>query len=93
MRVPLYDPNARRKTVSVTLNSDLAAKAVAIGINLSRTAEEAIASEFVARERMRIRAELREAAEFTADYVARHGHPFADWASNFTPDSDADDAA
>lgn len=28
---PLYDPNARRKTVSIFLNPDLAAKTVAIG--------------------------------------------------------------
>lgn len=93
MRVPLYDVTARGKTVSITLNADLAAEAVAVGINLSRTAEEAIARVFTAKERERIRAELREAGEFTADYVARHGHPFAEWASSFTPEGDADDAA
>ena len=38
MRSPLYDVNARRKTVSVTMNADLVAKASALGINISRTA-------------------------------------------------------
>ena len=42
MRAPLYDVNARRKTVSITLNSDLVAKAAALGINISRTAEAAV---------------------------------------------------
>jgi antitoxin CcdA len=93
MRIPLFDPNARRKTVSITLNADLAAKAAEAGINLSRTAEEAIAKAFTEIERERIREELREAARFTSEYVAKHGHPFEDWASNFSPDTDADDAA
>ena len=42
MRTPLYDVNARRKTVSVTLNADLVSKASALGINISRTAEAAL---------------------------------------------------
>lgn len=93
MRVPLYDPNARRKTVSITLNADLAAKATAAGINLSRTAEEAIAHAFSNLERERIRAELREAGHITADYVSRYGRPFDDWTSEETPQHQDDDAA
>ncbi len=93
MRIPLYDVNARRKTVSISVNADLAARAVACGINLSRTAEAAIAQAFTDQERQRIGTELREAARFTADYVIRHGHPFAGWTMGPTPDRPPDDAA
>ena len=34
MRMPLYDVNARRKTVSITLKADHVAKASALGINM-----------------------------------------------------------
>ena len=50
MRTPLYDVNARRKTVSITLNADLVAKASALGINISRTAEAAVIQAFEAAE-------------------------------------------
>ena len=42
-RRPLYDLQARRKTVSVSLNADLVEKARAAGINISHTAEAALA--------------------------------------------------
>ncbi|MBV8612445.1 MAG: type II toxin-antitoxin system CcdA family antitoxin [Acetobacteraceae bacterium] len=92
MRTPLYDPNARRKTISVTINADLAAKASEAGINLSRTAEAAIAAAFTELERERIKAEIAEAVRITNAYVAQHGHPFADWLSDFEPE-DGEDAA
>lgn len=93
MPVPLYDANARRKTISVTINADLAAKASALGINLSRTAEGAIAAAFTRLERERIRAEVAEAIRFTDAYVAEHGRPWDDWTTeNLTEDQD-DDAA
>jgi antitoxin CcdA len=93
MRIPLYDPNARRKTISMTINADLAAKASALGINLSRTAEDAIAAAFTALERERIKAEIAEAVRFTDAYVAEHGRPWDDWTTeNLTEDQD-DDAA
>jgi pimeloyl-ACP methyl ester carboxylesterase len=38
VRVPLYDYNARRRTVSVTLIADLVARAATHGINISRVA-------------------------------------------------------
>ncbi len=93
MRTPLYDANARRKTVSVTLNSDLVAKASALGINISRTAEAALIQAFEAVEKERIRAELREAARIVDEYVAVHGMPFDDWANEGPPADDADHAA
>jgi antitoxin CcdA len=93
MRTPLYDVNARRKTVSITLNSDLAAKASALGINISRTAEAALIQAFEAVEKERIRDEIRVAARIVDEYVALHGMPFEDWANPDPSADDADDAA
>lgn len=93
MRVPLYDPNARRKTISITMNADLAEKASALGINLSRTAEAAIATAFTERERERIKEEIAEAVRITDEYVAKHGHPFAEWIADYLPDEGGEDAA
>ena len=67
MRAPLYDVNARRKTVSITLNADLVAKASALGINISRTAEAAIIEAFEAAEKATILEELREATRMVDD--------------------------
>jgi antitoxin CcdA len=92
MRTPLYDVNARRKTVSVTLNADLVSKASALGINISRTAEAALIKAFEAAEVAKIREEIREAVRITDDLVARHGLPFPEFGL-FDPDSASDDAA
>ena len=93
MRTPLYDVNARRKTVSITLNADLAAKASALGINISRTAEAAIIQAFEAAERAKIREEIREATRMVDEYVAIHGMPFEDWANEAVSPDDTDHAA
>jgi antitoxin CcdA len=92
MRTPLYDVNARRKTVSITLNSDLAAKASALGINISRTAEAAIIKAFEEAEKANIREEIREAARFTDELVAKFGLPFPEF-GQFDLDEESDDAA
>jgi post-segregation antitoxin (ccd killing protein) len=42
MRMPLYDHNTRRRTVSVTLIADPVARSAAHGINISRVAEAAL---------------------------------------------------
>jgi antitoxin CcdA len=93
MRTPLYDVNARRKTVSITLNADLVAKASALGINISRTAEAAIIQAFEAVERAKIRGEIREATRMVDEYVALHGMPFDDWANEALSPDDTDHAA
>jgi antitoxin CcdA len=86
--MPLYDVNARRKTVSITLNADLVAKASAVGINISRTAEAAIVQAFEAAEKAKIREEIREAVRMVDEYVAIHGMPFDDWANESPDDTD-----
>ena len=93
MRTPLYDPNARRKTVSITLNADLVAKASALGINISRTAEAAVIEAFEAAEKAKIREEIREAMRMVDEYVALHGLPFDDWANGAPEAEDGADHA
>jgi len=93
MRTPLYDPNARRKTVSITLNADLVAKASALGINISRTAEAAIIRAFEAAEKARIQQEVRAAISMVDEYIALHGTPFEDWANQPSQADDTDHAA
>jgi antitoxin CcdA len=93
MRTPLYDVNARRKTVSITLNSDLVAKAQALGINISRIAEAAIIQAFETAEKAKIREEIREATRMVDEYVAIHGMPFDDWANEGLADENSNDAA
>jgi post-segregation antitoxin (ccd killing protein) len=77
----LYDLGARRRTVSETINEDLARKATAAGINISRTAKAAVAEALRTIEVDRIRAELQEAAALIDAYVAKYGYPFEDWAN------------
>ena len=93
MRTPLYDVNSRRKTISITLNADLVAKASALGINISRTAETAVIQAFEAAEKARIRDEIHAATRMVDEYVAIHGMPFDDWANAGSTSDDADHAA
>ena len=92
MRTPLYDLNARRKTVSITLNSDLVARASALGINISRTAEAAVIQAFETAEKAKIREEIRQAVRITDALVAEHGFPFPPFGL-LDPDEESDDAA
>ena len=77
MRDPFYDPKAPKQTVSLTLNSDLYAKAKALGINASRVAEEALAGEYAARRGAELLAELKRDLAAVEAYSAQHGS-FAD---------------
>lgn len=77
MRRPFFDPGARKKTVSLTINADLWDKAKAEGLNLSEVAEAAIGSAFAARMQARIQAEIElDLAAYNA-FVEEHGS-FAD---------------
>jgi post-segregation antitoxin (ccd killing protein) len=94
LRVPLYDNNAKRKTVSVTLNANLVARSAAHGINISRVAETALITAFEAAEKVKI----REAARFTDEIARRYGHPFPESRAMLMPDDEdadnlGDDAA
>ena len=94
MRAPLlYDHNAERKTVSVTLNADLVARSEAHGIDISRVAEDALIAAFEAVEKAAIREELKEDARWVAALVAEHGYPFPESQAMFMPDDEEDDTA
>jgi post-segregation antitoxin (ccd killing protein) len=73
MRDPLFEPKAAKQTVSITLNSDLYAKAKAAGINTSKVAEEALASKYAELTRETILAELREGMAAVDAYAEQHG--------------------
>ncbi len=78
MRQQLFDPSARKRTVSLTLNADLYAKAKGLGLNASRIAEAALADALARHWREEVRAEIEQDLEAYNGFVARHGSP-ADW--------------
>jgi antitoxin CcdA len=73
VRAPLFDPKAPKQTVSVTLNSDLYAKAKDLDINASKVAEEALAHEYSARRSEALRAEIRGELAAVEKYEEQHG--------------------
>jgi antitoxin CcdA len=73
MRNPLFESKAPKQTVSVTLNSDLYAKAKDLGINASRVAEEALAHEYSARLSDALRSEIRDELAALERYEEQHG--------------------
>lgn len=70
-----YDTQAPKRTVSVTLNSDLYSKAKKLGINSSRVAEEALNVAVTKRLTEELEAEIRRDLEAYNTYVAEHGSP------------------
>ncbi len=75
MRQPLFDAKAPKKTVSLTLNSDLYAKARAAGINVSKIAGEALEAELQRHMTELIAAEIKEDILAHDRYIAKHGNP------------------
>ena len=75
MRKPVFDPSAKRRTVSLTLNGDLYAKAKAEGINASQVAEEALAQALKTRLSEKVRAEINQDLAAYNAYIEKHGSP------------------
>jgi post-segregation antitoxin (ccd killing protein) len=75
MRKPVFDPSAKKRTVSLTLNGDLYAKAKAEGINASQVAEEALAQALKTRLSEKERAEINQDLAAYNAYVEKHGSP------------------
>jgi post-segregation antitoxin (ccd killing protein) len=90
MRNLPYDARARKRTVSLTLNADLYAKAKGAGINLSKVAEEALAQALAQRLAEQARAEIRQDLAALSVFVEAHGS-FAEMVREHyaTADSDA----
>ena len=73
MRDLPYDPGARKRTVSLTLNADLCAKAERAGINLSKVAEEAVAQALAERLAEQVKADIRRDPGALNAFVETHG--------------------
>lgn len=73
MRTSFYDLKAAKQTVSLTLNSDLYARAKRCGINASQIAEEALAQEVARRTAEQLKAEIRQDIEALDAYESAHG--------------------
>jgi post-segregation antitoxin (ccd killing protein) len=74
-RRPVFDPGAKKRTVSLTLNADLYVKAKAEGINASQVAEEALAQALKARLLEKARAEIEKDMAALNAYIEEHGSP------------------
>jgi len=74
-RRSFYDQDAKKQTVSLTINGDLFAKAKAAGINASQVAEEALAQALNRHMTEIIKAEIRQDLEACNAYIAKHGSP------------------
>jgi post-segregation antitoxin (ccd killing protein) len=77
MKSPLFDPKAAKQTVSITLNSDLYARAKGVGINASKVAEEALAVAYSERRRHALTADVQQDLAAAESYAEVHGS-FAD---------------
>lgn len=73
MRTPEYDPNAPRQTVSLTLNSDLYARAKRLGLNASRIAEQALAEAYARERAAQLAEEAKRDLQAIAEYEQRNG--------------------
>lgn len=70
-----YDKSAKKRTVSLTINSDLYEKAKAAGLNASQIAEEAIAMSYVTHAKAKLIEEIRKEGEAYDAFVAKYGSP------------------
>ena len=89
VRAPTYDTKAAKRTVSLTLNSDLYAQAKKLGINVSQIAEEAVIQHVARRKAEQVRAEIQQDLEAADAYMAKHGS-FAEMVRQHYGDSDED---
>jgi antitoxin CcdA len=73
VRLPLYDSDAKKRTVSLSVNSDLLAKVKRAGINASRVAEEALARALAEHAATALEGEIAQDLRAFNAYVAEHG--------------------
>ncbi len=73
MKEPLFDESAARRTVSLTLNSDLYARAKEAGINVSRVAEQALAGAYKEKAREALRAQMAEDIRALDAFAEKYG--------------------
>lgn len=90
MRSPPYDRKAPKRTVSLTINSDLYAQAKDFDINASQVAEEALTYEVARRKAKALEAEIRRDLEACNAYAEQHGS-FAKMAREHYERADGDE--
>jgi antitoxin CcdA len=73
MRAPPHHVKATKRTVSLTLNSDLYAQAKKLGINASQVAEQALAAEVARRRAEELRADIAKDLAALDEYERKHG--------------------
>lgn len=89
MTKPLFDPAARKRTVSLTVNGDLYARVKEHGINASQVAEAALAEALAASVAATIKMEIHEDLAVYDRYVAKHGAPAEMLRDHLAKDDDA----
>ncbi|HMG49635.1 MAG TPA: type II toxin-antitoxin system CcdA family antitoxin [Inquilinus sp.] len=70
-----YQEDAPKKPVNCSMNSDLVAKAKAMGINVSAAAEAGLLTAMEQAERRRIEEDTKALMSFWNDHEARFGTP------------------
>jgi post-segregation antitoxin (ccd killing protein) len=70
---PPYDTRARKRTVSLSINGDLLAKAKAARVNVSQVAEAALANTLREHRHAVLREEIQQDIAWIEAYEARHG--------------------
>ncbi|HEU4619028.1 MAG TPA: type II toxin-antitoxin system CcdA family antitoxin [Gammaproteobacteria bacterium] len=79
----------QKRTVSLTIDSELYRQAKELNVNASKVAEEALANEVARRRAEALAAEIRLDLAAANDYVEKHGS-FADLArEHFASDDDS----
>jgi antitoxin CcdA len=73
MRKAVYDVEAAKLPVNVTLNSDLVARARAEGLNLSTLAEEAVPAALAPIAEVRFDDKIAQACQMHEQYLAEYG--------------------
>ena len=68
-----YQQDAPKQTVSLTINSDLYARAKRLGINASQIAEQALVQEVARLTAEQLRAEIKQDLEASNAYASKHG--------------------
>ncbi len=69
----VYDTDAVKRPVNLTLNGDLVARARAEGLNISALAEEAVAAALTRRARERLAVEIAQGCRAHEQYLAAYG--------------------
>ena len=73
MKEPLFDESAARRTVSLTLNADLYARAKEAGINVSRVAEQALAGAYAEKAREMLQEQMTKDLRALEVFAQQHG--------------------